>query len=80
MARLRERLDPDWKEGSAERPTAEKTGRNQFGLHCTICGGLFYVDEDTLCKVRSAIERGLSENPFCCDDCDEQFGEEEYEH
>ena len=80
MTELRERLDADREHSDLDRPTPERTKQNPHGVYCSECGELFYVSDDTLLKIRTAIERGLSENPFCCEACEEENREEEDTH
>ncbi|MBI4467895.1 MAG: hypothetical protein HY650_01090 [Acidobacteria bacterium] len=77
---LRAERDADLMFSNLSRPSAEQTESQPHGLHCGMCGGLFYVDDETIGRVRSAIERGLSENPFCCEDCEAAYEDEEQEH
>lgn len=79
MIRLRERFDSDLASDDFRRVTTFRTVTNPHGLHCSLCGGLFYVDRETFEKFRTAVEHGLSESPFCCEDCEQALGEEERE-
>jgi len=78
MERLRERLDTDEMYASREKPTKYKTDTNRYGVHCAMCGELYYVDEHTISKVRSAVEVDPSDNPFLCADCEEEYWDEAY--
>jgi hypothetical protein len=80
MVRLKEKLNPEEEQGALEGPTRYKTDRNQHGLHCRECGELYYVDDSIYRATCAAIEADPSENPFVCDDCEEEYGEEGYSH
>lgn len=80
MERLKETLNPEEQQGAIEGPTTYKTATNKYELHCGVCGGLYFVDEATLGEVSAAMDADPSENPFCCDDCEEEYEEDEYAH
>lgn len=45
-------------------------------LYENICDELFYVDEATYERVRSAMEFDPADNPFRCDDCEQEYDDE----
>lgn len=59
-------------------PTTEKLGLNQFGIRCSMCGDLYYVDEATFARIAEVVETGL-DNPFLCEDCETEYDELAYE-
>jgi hypothetical protein len=77
MARLREAIDPEERQSWTVGPTRYMTATNHYQLHCADCGELYYVDEATMRKVRSAHEGDPSEVAFRCSDCEEEYAEEE---
>jgi Zn finger protein HypA/HybF involved in hydrogenase expression len=80
MVRLREKLNPEEKQGALGGPTKFETETNRHGLHCRECGEFYYVDEFFYGKVRAALELDPSENSFVCEDCEAEYGEQEYSH
>lgn len=74
MPRLRETLDEP--RSGVETPTKFETERNKYEMRCGVCDGLFYVDEMTYNRVRSAIDFDPTDNPFRCDDCEQEYDEE----
>lgn len=80
MTRLRETIDTDDRLRAVEGSTKFETERNRHPLHCGMCGGIYYVGEDIYRRVLSAQEGDLSENPFYCDDCKEEYMEESRSH
>ena len=72
--RLRSRLNPEEQTNLVEGPTAYRKGPNQSELICGVCGGTYYVDNVTFQQAITAMEEGL-DNPFCCDDCQEDCEE-----
>ena len=80
MLRFREELIPQEQPGATRGPTSYPTTRNRHGLHCSGCGGLFYVDDAARDKVSAARRVDATENPFLCDDCEEAYAEESYDH
>ena len=73
MSRLRETLDDLDKTGS---PTRVETNVNRYKVRCSVCDGMFYVDETTYNRARHAVEFDPADNPFCCDDCEQEYDEE----
>jgi uncharacterized protein YlaI len=47
-------------------------------VHCSVCDGVFTVDDATYAKIERALEFDATDNPFVCDACEERFGEEEH--
>ena len=78
MKRLREELDADEKLAELAGPSKHKTATNRYGVHCADCGDLYYVDEHTFNELKSALEFDPTGNPFCCDECQEEYGEDEH--
>ena len=74
MTRLRETLDEP--RSDVDTPTKFKTEVNNHRMLCGVCDGLFYVDEATYSRVRSAIEFDPAGNPFRCSDCEQNYDEE----
>jgi hypothetical protein len=74
MSGLRETLD--YLETAVDAPTRFKTKANTCELRCEGCGELFYVDEHTFNRAESALEFDPADNPFRCNDCEEQYEEE----
>ena len=63
---------------SAERPTRNATETNTHTVPCGVCGETFYVDEPTYETVQSALDYEPADNPFTCDACEAEYGEEEH--
>lgn len=80
MDRLREQVDTDDINAAHERPTRYPTEKNRFQLHCGLCGELYYVNELTAQRAKSAIQRDPSETPFYCERCEEEYSEDEHGH
>jgi hypothetical protein len=74
MSRLRETLDEI--PAAIETPTKFPTERNKYEMRCGVCHDLFYVDETTYNRVRRDIEFDPADNPFRCDDCEQEYDEE----
>jgi hypothetical protein len=74
MSRHREKADEI--AAVIDTPTEFPTEWNKYGINCEVCGGLFYVDERTYERVRSAVEFDPSDIPFRCDDCQEGYDED----
>ena len=77
MPRLRSTLNPDEQPGLIQSPTKYRIGPNQLELVCGFCNGIYYVDEATFQRAKSAMEKGI-DNPFCCDECEAE--QEELSH
>lgn len=73
MSKQKETLDKVAPE--VETATKFKTEQNKYEMRCGVCDELFYVDETTCDRVRRAIEFDPTDNPFRCDDCEEEYGE-----
>lgn len=73
MSTLRERLDEI--PAAIVTPTKFPTELNKYKMRCGVCDELFYVDETTYNRVRSAVEFD-PDNPFRCDDCEEEYDDE----
>ena len=80
MNRLKGNVNPEEQGLATERPTRYKTDRNVHQLHCSECGDLFWVDEQTLQKATSTLEGDPSEIAFYCEDCEEEYQEEGRAH
>ncbi|HEY7912040.1 MAG TPA: hypothetical protein VIG62_09035 [Blastocatellia bacterium] len=78
MDRLREKLNPEEEQNALTVPTRYMTDRNLHQLHCRECGEIYYLDDSIYRKVMAAIDWDSSENPFVCDECEEEYAEEEY--
>lgn len=74
MSRHREKSDEI--PVALDTPTELPTEWNKYGINCEVCGGLFYVNETTYDRVRSALEFDPTDTPFRCDDCEQAAGEE----
>lgn len=74
MPRLKETLDD--LDTAAGNPTAFKTEFNKYEVRCGVCDELFYVDQATYSRVLAAIEFDPTDNPFRCNDCEEEYEEE----
>lgn len=72
--RLRSTLNPEEQPDLVEGPTTYRKGPNRSELICGVCGGTYYVDDVTFQQAMTAMEEGL-DNPFCCDDCEEDYEE-----
>jgi hypothetical protein len=72
--RLRSTLNPEEQIDVIEGPTKYRQGQNQSELLCAFCNEAYYVDDVTFRQAESAMEEGL-DNPFCCDECEEDYEE-----
>jgi hypothetical protein len=72
--RLRSTLNPEEQTNLLEGPTRYRKGPNQSELICGFCSEAYYVDDVTFRQAVSAMEQGL-DNPFCCDECEEDYEE-----
>jgi hypothetical protein len=77
MQKLREYVDTDGREEQLGRPTRHPTKENRYSLHCSDCGDLYYVDEHILQEVNAAAAADPSGILFRCDECEEEYAEEE---
>ena len=66
------------RQGHAEGPTSYETPANRFEVRCGMCGDLYYVNEAVLAAIDTAVAAGL-DNPFMCDDCQEESDELAYD-
>jgi len=76
MVRLREAVEEG--HGIPLGPTRNVTATNHYGVRCAECGDLYYVDESTMRRIRSAQEGDRSEVPFRCADCEDEWAEQEF--
>lgn len=74
MTKLKETLDD--LHTAPETATKFKTEWNKYGISCGVCNEVFYVNESIYNRVRVALEFDPTDNPFCCDDCEEAYAEE----
>lgn len=74
MPGLREKLDEP--RSDIDAPTKFETERNTHQIRCGVCEDLYFVDETTYNRVRRALEFDPTDNPFSCDDCEEEYDEE----
>lgn len=72
--RLRSTLNPEEQPDLVVAPTRYRMGPNQSELICGFCNETYYVDDVTFHQAMSAMEEG-SDNPFCCDECAEEYEE-----
>ena len=72
------RISPEGEQVNITGPTTFKTAENQRELRCGMCGDLYFVDEETFCRVTRAIMEGL-DNPFKCGDCEDEYDDLAYE-
>ncbi len=71
MQRTREEFDADRSEG-INAATKIRTDTNRFELNCSICNGVFFVNEETLENANRAMKRG-DDNEFVCSDCRQEY-------
>ncbi|MFY9611489.1 MAG: hypothetical protein WAU45_23115 [Blastocatellia bacterium] len=74
MTKLRETLDDT--QSAVETATKFKTELNKHELRCGVCNDLFYVDDSTYNRVRVALDFDPTNNPFSCEDCEQEYAEE----
>ncbi|MFL6333940.1 MAG: hypothetical protein ACJ754_11560 [Pyrinomonadaceae bacterium] len=74
MVRLKSDLNPEEERGFAKGPTKHKTPVNKFEVPCGMCGGIYYVDEETSERIGTAVEKGL-DNPFVCEESEQEYEE-----
>jgi hypothetical protein len=72
MSHLRSRLVTEEQHHVVEGPTRFRIGPNRHELTCGTCGEFFFVDDTTYEHASDAIESGF-ENPFCCEECEEEI-------
>ena len=66
----REQFDAD-RFGGREHASAFRTEGKAFQAICESCGKTWYVSQGWSEAINRAVENG-AENPFLCDDCNEQ--------
>ena len=71
---LRSTLNPEEQANVVEGPTRYGKGSNQSELLCGFCNEASFVDDVTFRQAVSSMEEGL-DNPFCCDECEEDYEE-----
>ena len=76
MVKVKEELDANRAE-TAMQATRHPTDRHEFDVYCDMCGEVFFVDEITFEKISLALREGF-DNPFICDDCQDELGETAY--
>lgn len=76
MTTLRSYIDPDLQETNDS--TSFMTEQNDREVFCDMCARTVYVDDETFRFVSEAIEFGL-DNPFCCEECEEEFDDLAFE-
>lgn len=77
MTTLRSYIDPD--QQTTTGPTPFMTARNEIEVRCGICARPVYVDEETLRLASEEIIAGL-DNPFRCENCEEEYDDRADEH
>ena len=77
MTTLRSYIDPD--QQTATGPTSFMTERNEIEVRCGICARPVYVDEETYRLGSNEIKSG-GDNPFRCENCEEEYDDPAYEH
>jgi len=77
MVRLRGTVNSEELQGLTLGPTRHITPTNHYGVHCANCSELYYVDESTMARIKSAWEGDRSEIPFRCADCEDEYAEQE---
>ena len=78
MTKLRSAVSPEEERAARVGPTTFKTEENRHELRCGMCGEIYFVDSETFDGVSVAVEAGL-DNPFRCEDCEEEYDELAYE-
>jgi hypothetical protein len=73
MPRLRNELDAD-RFAEIGEPTQFQTEINRYEANCGVCGGKYFVDEETLAGINRAAEYG-TDNPFTCPECEQDFND-----
>ena len=71
MQSLREQFDLDRNERRDDY-SKSPTEHNRYNMYCSSCHGSFYVDRTFYDQIVTSMEEGL-DNPFMCDDCQEEF-------
>ena len=57
--------------------TAFPTSENRYNLNCSSCHRSLYVNKEIYENTVNSIAEGL-DNPFICDDCQDEFTELEH--
>ena len=76
----RQEIDADAAHVERSPATRHRTDVNRFEVPCGVCGQAFFVDEATSERVRERLGYDPSDNPFCCDDCEGEYADEEHGH
>ena len=77
MTTLRSYIDPD--EQTPTGPTSFRTEQNDIEVRCGSCARPVYVDEETYRYGSDEMKLG-GDNPFRCENCDEEYDDPAYEH
>ena len=77
MLTSREQYDIDRTE-TRFRYSSFPTSENRYNLNCSSCHRSLYVNKEIYQRAVNAIEEGM-DNPFICDDCQDEFAELEHE-
>lgn len=78
QVKLRDQIDADVIENFVAI-TDYVTNRNKYEINCGMCFKTLYADRQTSEGIYRSIEQGL-DNPFLCDDCQQELEEEAYEY
>ncbi len=78
MTKLRSEVVAEKEHAARVGPTTYETVENRHVLRCGMCGEIYFVDSETLDGVNEAVQSGL-DNPFLCEDCQEEYDELAYE-
>ena len=76
MTTLRSYVDPNRQMSAG--PTSFMTERNQHEVRCGMCARPVYVNDRTYRYVNEGMKSGL-DNPFLCENCEEQYDDLAYE-
>lgn len=72
--RLRSTLNPEEQPDLVVGATRYRMGANQQELVCGFCNETYFVDDLTFQRAMAAMEEGI-DNPFCCDECEQEYEE-----
>jgi len=75
---LKEEIDGDRAENYVS-VTYYINDQNKYEINCGVCNKTLYADKETSARIYRSIEQGL-DNPFLCNDCDQEFDELAFEH
>jgi hypothetical protein len=78
MTRFRSAVSHEGEYAVSSGPTRLRTEVNAHELRCGVCGDVYFVNPETLEGVNTAVRAGL-DNPFRCEDCEEEYDELAYE-